>query len=153
MTLMAHESDAPLGGSTYVAAANAPVPRALFPWKSDGGGNTWFTRTYYPRFYYPDRIETSLSLYGEAYANWRLPGIVVVPWLFGLGVGALYSAFRRRRSPSWLIGYAAAIGTVVLMLRGDAYQTTSSMLAVVLVVGLSTRLVRAKPSRAAIAGG
>lgn len=153
MTLMAHEGDAPLGGSTYVSALNAPVPRALFPWKSDGGGNTWFTRSYYPRFYYPDRIETSLSLYGEAYANWRLAGIVVVPWLFGLGVGALYSAFRSRRSPSWLIGYAAAIGTVVLMLRGDAYQTTSSMLAVVVVAGLSTRLVRSRPDRVTTAGG
>jgi oligosaccharide repeat unit polymerase len=145
MTLMAHESDPPLGGTTYLAAANAPVPRAIFPWKSDGGGNTWFTRTYYPRFYYPDRIETSLSLYGEAYANWRLPGVVVVPALFGALVGWLYSRFRRRSSPRWILGYPAAIGTLTLMLRGDAYQTTSSLLAVVVVVVIAARLVRRVP--------
>jgi len=142
MTLMAHEEDAPLGGRTYAEAINAPIPRALFPWKSDGGGNTWFTKTYYPRFYYPDHIETSVSLYGEAYANWRLPGIVIVASLFGAGLGLVYSQFRRRSSPRWLLGYVAGIGTFALMLRGDAYQTTTSLLAVIVVSCLSVRLVR-----------
>ena len=82
-------------GLTYLDAFTFPAPRALWPGKPLGGGNAWFTSTFFPDYYGVDHVETSVTLLGEAEANFGLAGILLVPALLGIGLAYLY----RRPSP------------------------------------------------------
>ncbi|MDO4045420.1 O-antigen polymerase [Clavibacter michiganensis] len=123
-------------GATYAAVPAWFVPRGLWEDKPFGGGNTWFTSTYVPRFYGVNRVETSLSAIGEAFANFGIPGVVAVGALLGLVAGLFIRARMRRRG---LLG--AAIAVVVTpylfsLIRGDAYQGMSTSIAsLVILVG------------------
>ena len=123
-------------GATYAAVPAWFIPRGLWADKPFGGGNTWFTSTYVPRFYGVNRVETSLSAIGEAFSNFGIPGVVAVGALLGLVASLFIRARMRRRG---LLG--AAIAVVVTpylfsLIRGDAYQGMSTSIAslVILVV-------------------
>ncbi|MBK8460501.1 MAG: hypothetical protein IPL43_10265 [Micropruina sp.] len=51
-------------GASYLTVPSWFIPGSLMPGKI-GGANAWFTSNYLPRFYYPDRIETSISAIGK----------------------------------------------------------------------------------------
>ncbi len=111
-------------GTTYAAVPSWFIPGALAPWKN-GGANTWFTQTYVPRFYYPDHIETSISVIGEAFANFRYPGIIAV----GLIVGIAAARLSVKRSGDGLIKVLLSAMLTPLFfsfIRGDAYQNLSA---------------------------
>jgi oligosaccharide repeat unit polymerase len=120
-------------GSTYVKTFTWFVPGGILPSKS-GGANTWFTKTYLPRFYYPDRIETSISAVGEAVANFSLVG----PILVGFVVGSLAGAFDRRNLSRYGV-YGVSVCAVLTplffsFLRGDSYQNVSTGLILVFLL-------------------
>jgi oligosaccharide repeat unit polymerase len=121
-------------GATYAAVPAWFVPRGLWEDKPFGGGNTWFTSTYVPRFYGVNRVETSLSAIGEAFSNFGIPGVVAVGALLGLVAGLFIRARMRRRG---LLG--AAIAVVVTpylfsLIRGDAYQGMSTSIASLVIL-------------------
>lgn len=137
-------------GATYLSAWKWLLPSSLAGEK--GGGNTWFTRTYLPRYYYPDKVETSLSAPGEAYANFGWAGIVVVGGL----TGAAAAGFSRALTDAAGVGLVlnAKLGPAFFsFIRGDTYQNAALAL---LIAGLAVGLYRfaeaADPSDSAPAG-
>lgn len=123
-----------LFGSTYLAVPTWFFPGELAPWK-DGGANTWFTRTFVPRFYYPDQIETSISAIGEAYANFRWAGIVIVALL--VGIAAVRLSVRRTGDSFMKIATAALLTPMFFsFIRGDAFQNLSAVILILACLGL-----------------
>lgn len=122
-----------LMGRTYLPIASFPVPRAIWPGKPLGGGNYWFTTTYFPGFYGNVHAETSISFLGELYANFGSGGIA----LGCCCLGFMLAVFRRRvfegQSARALVVYAITIGYVVSGLRGDAFHTVTNW---VMTIGL-----------------
>jgi hypothetical protein len=116
-----------------------------------GGANTWFTRTYLPRYYYPDHIETSISAPGEAFANFGALGVVIVGLLTGVAAGT----FTRAVSGGGLVAFAASAKVAPLFfsfVRGDCYQNFSLALLVFCLCALAVRYV-VGPLRIAGASG
>jgi len=142
-------------GATYAAVPAWFVPRALWADKPNGGGNTWFTREYVPRFYGTARIETSLSAVGEGYANFGYGGVAVA----GAAFGALASALRpRRRSGADRSLLAAALPVVLTpllfsLVRGDLYQGGSLTIATVILTTGAYLLVSTSTSPSATRDG
>jgi oligosaccharide repeat unit polymerase len=123
-------------GATYAAVPAWFVPRGLWEDKPFGGGNTWFTSTYVPRFYGVNRVETSLSAIGEAFSNFGVPGVVAVGALLGLVASLFIRARMRRRGV--LGGAIAIVITPYLfsLIRGDAYQGMSTSIASLVILML-----------------
>jgi hypothetical protein len=110
-------------GSTYLAAPAWFVPRQLWSGKPYGGGNRWFTSNYEPRFYGTERVETSLSAVGEAYANFSWLGVILVGFLLGVVAGRLSVSGPTTRGDPWITTKTACIGPVaVSFTRGDAFH-------------------------------
>lgn len=126
-------------GSSYLNMPAWFIPRSVWADKPFGGANTWFTTTYVPRFYGAERIETSLSAIGEAFANFGYVGIVVMAAFLGV----LFTAFSRSRWDSGNIRQAAAIvvgGPMVFsVLRGDSFQSGSTFIMAMVFLLLYTR--------------
>lgn len=123
-------------GNTYLASLAWFVPRGLWPGKPGGGANTWFTQTLLPRFYGPERVETSVSVVGEAYLNFSWIGLALV----GIFVGCLlFFVSRSRVYQGGILRVALVAGTspiIVSFLRGDAYQNVGVFLTLtVLIIG------------------
>jgi len=120
----ASNAGAPLQlGRTYLPILSFLVPRAVWHGKPVGGANAWFTRTYYPDYYGPDRIETSVSMIGELYANFGAAGIVVGCFLFGFVASLLYRRLLATSSLRYVLLYALLLGYVFTLVRGDAYHS------------------------------
>jgi hypothetical protein len=133
-------------GATYAAMPAWFVPRALWEDKPSGGGNTWFTSTYVPRFYGPEKVETSLSAIGEGYGNFGLPGVAMAGGLIALIASALT---RNGFSRKGLFGATVTVSLVPLLfsiLRGDAYQGGSLFIAT-LVITTAIYLLATHPPR------
>jgi hypothetical protein len=83
----------PLWGRTYVAAAAAMVPRALWPDKPRGPGST-FART----FHGSAREGTTIPIgsVGEAWWNFGAPGVVIIFGLFGGMMRLALNLYLRR---------------------------------------------------------
>ena len=136
----------PLGGATYGAALTAPVPRALWSGKPDGGGNTWFTSAYYPRFY-EGHVETSLSLLGELWANFGEVGLAFGALLFGMVVGRLYR-WMRSGDVRALLFYSVIAGCCLTAIRGDAYQTVANLIGALITATVAAAVLTRTPSSA-----
>jgi oligosaccharide repeat unit polymerase len=115
-------------GSTYLDAFTFPVPRALWPGKPLGGGNAWFTSTYFPGYYGDDHVETSVTLLGEAEANFGLAGVLLVPVLLGAGLAYLYRRTVESLSAKSILVYANVAPYAFTLIRGDAYHSIPSAL-------------------------
>lgn len=109
-------------GATYLPILTFPVPRSVWEDKPLGGGNAWFTQTFFPRFYGPQKTETSISMIGEAYANFGRVGVPFVLFLFGLGLGIARSSLGRVTTPRGMVIYAVTVGYSINIVRGDAFQ-------------------------------
>ncbi len=133
-------------GATYAAVPSWFVPRGLWEDKPYGGGNTWFTSTYVPRYYGAARVETSVSAVGEAFGNFGWIGVGVA----GAALGVLAGAFSRERlARRSLLGATATVcltGQLFSLVRGDLYQGGSVTIATLAVVGLVYLLVTRRSS-------
>lgn len=134
------ERVAPLNGETYTSAWTYVVPRKLWPDKPFGGGNAWFTELFAPRFYGTDRVETSVSAVGEAWANFRWIGVLASGFLLGLAL-VVAERFRSQlsRRDGGIVLYAFAAPTFISFVRGDAYHNVPLFL---LIGGLYYGLVK-----------
>lgn len=126
------EGDMPFQfGETYLSVLTWFIPGELLASKS-GGANTWFTMSYVPRFYYPDRIETSISAIGEGFANFGYIGIILAA--LGVGFAAAKIGLSGRRQP-----IADTLSAILLtplffsLLRGDSYQNLPLVILVFLI--------------------
>lgn len=121
-------------GSTYFTAPWWFVPRGLAADKPFGGGNTWFTENFVPRFYGSDRVETSISVVGEAFGNF---GWVAVP-VVGMAFGAVLWLLGRRHATSAF--RAAAIVLLTPMIwswtRSDLFHNLGTGVAALLLAAL-----------------
>jgi oligosaccharide repeat unit polymerase len=142
MTLVGDPSPHFQEGRTYLAILTFPIPRALWHGKPAGGGDTWFTETYFPDYYNAGgHTETSVSFIGESYANFGPAGIVVASLILGMFVAALYARLLRARTPRNVLLYSVLIGYVVTLFRGDAFHSvTWSVMTVALLFVLWPRL-------------
>ena len=134
----------PQWGATYAAVPSWFVPRAVWEDKPYGGGNTWFTSTYVPRYYGTARVETSVSAVGEAFGNFGWIGVAAA----GAAIGLLGGAFSRERlARRSLLGATATVcltGQLFSLVRGDLYQGGSITIATLTVVGVVYVLVTGK---------
>lgn len=118
-------------GWTYLAVPLWFIPGALLD--SKGGANAWFTSTYIPRFYYPERIETSISAIGESFANFGYVGIVLVAALIALACAKI--GLRTEGQTSRSTALSILLTPVAFsLIRSDAYQAFS---VIILIVGLT----------------
>jgi oligosaccharide repeat unit polymerase len=115
-------------GLTYLDAFTFPAPRALWPGKPLGGGNAWFTSTYFPGYYGEDHVETSVTLLGEAEANFGIAGVLLVPALLGIGLAYLYRRTVASLSAQSILVYANVAPYAFTLIRGDAYHSIPSAL-------------------------
>ena len=115
-------------GLTYLDAFTFPAPRALWPGKPLGGGNAWFTSTYFPGYYGQDHVETSVTLLGEAEANFGIAGVLLVPALLGIGLAYLYRRTVASLSARSILVYANVAPYSFTLIRGDAYHSIPSAL-------------------------
>jgi len=115
-------------GLTYLDALTFPAPRALWPGKPLGGGNAWFTSTYFPGYYGADHVETSVTLLGEAEANFGLAGVLLMPALLGLGLASVYRRTVASLSATSILVYANVAPYAFTLVRGDAYHSVPSAL-------------------------
>jgi hypothetical protein len=115
-------------GATYLDMFTFPAPRALWPGKPPGGGSAWFTTTYFPDYYGVDHVETSVTLLGEAEANFGLAGILLVPALLGIGIAYLYRRTVASLSAVSILVYVNVVPYAFTLVRGDAYHSIPSAL-------------------------
>ena len=143
-----------LNGSTYQTAWTYFVPRKLWPDKPFAGGNAWFTSTFNPRFYSSDRVETSISAVGEAWANFRWTGVIGVGLLFGAALG-LWERLRRERAASGtvIVLYAFVAPVAISFLRGDAYHNIPFVVTIGVIYLTFSRLSHRRSAIAGPAGG
>lgn len=129
----------PLFGLTYLAVPTWFIPGEILPGKM-GGANTWFTMTYVPRFYYPERIETSISAIGEGYANFGYFGIVLVGVL--VAVAAAKLTMHRERTTLQRTLFAVILTPMFFsFIRGDAYQNLSAVMLMALIAAAMLAIV------------
>jgi hypothetical protein len=128
-------------GSTYRAIFTYPIPRRLWPGKPLGGGNAWFTQTYFPDFYAQGNVETSISYIGELYANFGSAGIVL--GFFGLGIATAIVGRRLRRSADAIstVVSVVTVAFLIQLLRGDAFHSVTTWVLTVAAVQLASKVV------------
>jgi hypothetical protein len=110
-------------GSTIANAAVTPVPRRLWNGKPRGA-NQQFTTMIAPRWYAATRAEYGVTLGGELFWNFWWVGLLGFAVL-GFASGAAYR--RARAGPDdalAVLTFAAVLGTLLLLLRADAWNTT-----------------------------
>jgi oligosaccharide repeat unit polymerase len=113
-------------GTTYLPIITFLIPRAIWPNKPLGGANTWFTQRYYPEFYGKSHTETSVSEIGELYLNFGAAGVLLVMFLLGVAVAALYRRVCRTKRLKVVLLYALTMGYLLTLIRGDAYHSVTS---------------------------
>jgi hypothetical protein len=109
-------------GKTYGTVLAWFVPRAFWPEKPYGNGNAAFTAKFVPRFYGTNRIETSVSLPGEAIFNFGYAGLFLSGLIFGSVVGAIDGLLSSRRGTFGTLLGVLLTPVCISLLRGDAYH-------------------------------
>ncbi|MCO7239733.1 O-antigen polysaccharide polymerase Wzy [Aeromicrobium sp. CnD17-E] len=133
-----------LYGSTYPKLFTYFLPSSIYPAK-DGGANTFFTERYLPRFYYPFRIETSISAVGEGFLNFGWIGVA----LSGALVGFAAARFLRLGAQASVTRKSLQVLLTPIFfsfVRGDSYQNLSLALFVSALVVMGVRAIGASIS-------
>jgi hypothetical protein len=129
-------------GTTYAKVPTWFLPSSVLASK-DGGANTWFTKTYLPSFYYPARVETSISAIGESYANFGWAGIAVVGGLTGLAA-ARFGRLGQRHTSLADSQFVLLTPVFFSFVRGDAYQNLS-LTALLLLLSFAANTLSTAP--------
>lgn len=109
-------------GSTVASAVAAPVPRRIWPGKPTGA-NEQFTRWVAPERFRLNKTEYAITLAGEMLWNFWWLGLAAFAVL-GFAAGAAYRwAVARSRDPIAVFAFSSALGIVLLLLRGDVFNT------------------------------
>jgi hypothetical protein len=129
-------------GSTIANAAVTPVPRRLWNGKPRGA-NQQFTTMIAPRWYARTKAEYGVTLGGELFWNFWWVGLLGFAAV-GYASGVAYRrAIARPDDPLRVLLFAAVIGTLLLLLRADAWNTTIGSVQAfgpgLALVGLATR--------------
>jgi hypothetical protein len=110
-------------GSTIANAAVTPVPRTLWTGKPRGA-NQQFSTMIAPRWHAHTKAEVGVTLSGELFWNFWWVGLLGFAAL-GYASGAAYRrALARPDDPLTVLLFAAVLGTLPLLLRADAWNTT-----------------------------
>jgi hypothetical protein len=126
-------------GRTYSAILTWPIPRFLWAGKPAGGGNTWFTEEYVPRFYGTARVESSISFIGESYGNFGWIGVLLLSFVLGAMIQKTYIWMRDTPTSQHLSLYAALFGYFISVFRGDAYHNVTGVVFVFVIWALVSR--------------
>lgn len=129
-------------GATYLAVLTWFVPGSLIA--KTGGANTWFTMNYLPRYYYPDRIETSISVVGEGFANFGYVGVALAAVCLTL-VAIWLGTLRAHPSKPQTLYLVMLTPMFFSMVRGDAYQNVSLAIMILTLCALTLLFVRERP--------
>jgi hypothetical protein len=150
LTLVSQPSLRRARGGTYIPILTFPIPRAVWANKPAGGGDTWFTETYFPEYYATGgHTETSISFIGEAYANFGVAGVLFGSLLVGMLLSFLYTRFVEQRDVRGVVLYSITVGYVLTLLRGDAFHSVTSAVVSIVLACCVWPLVVFRPGRAA----
>ena len=113
-----------LNGYSFYGVAASVVPRVWWPGKPIGVGK--LTSILYD---HNPGSSIALSLPGELYANFGMPGGLLGMLLFGALIGGICRWYRRRRGcNAAVIIYANLVAWMFLEVRGDILDTTAPLL-------------------------
>lgn len=135
-----------MGYSLYGIAVN-PVPRAFWPGKPVGAGRL-------ASILYDHNRQGSLglSLPGELYANFGIPGCLLGMFLFGALAAAIHRWYRRQRGePCALVAYILLTEYFWFEIRGDMLDATAPILYQLLPFVICAFAVTAMNSRVRLA--
>jgi hypothetical protein len=113
-----------LNGYSFYGVAASVVPRVWWPGKPIGVGK--LTSILYD---HNPGSSIALSLPGELYANFGIPGSLMGMLLFGALIGGICRWYRRRRGcNATVIIYANLVAWMFLEVRGDILDSTAPLL-------------------------
>lgn len=149
LTLLANKAQYTfLYGETLLAALVSPIPRSLYPEKGYGA-MAYFTKTFFPHFYYPNNVEVNVSYIGEMYLNFGLLGIIIGMFILALVLGVMYKRFIMNQSVICFFLYTITIVRVISLIRGDIFnfwvyyiQDIAPIILVLLFLGMGNKKKR-----------
>lgn len=105
------------GGSTYLAALGAFIPRSLWPGKPLAV-DTVLNQTLFPETA-AKSIGFSFGIYSEPFFNWGVLGVALVMLAFGLILGKTGLALRNSTSIATFVALAMVSGQMFTLVRGS----------------------------------
>jgi hypothetical protein len=146
-----------LWGASYVAALLTLVPREYWPQKPVAFSKELAVRKVLTtgEYEYSRELDQSIrfqsysgTMVGEAWANFGILGVTLVPLLYGYFVAVASRALQQAPSQSWVVALAGvAAFTILIQNRGCATAANTTLLAGVLLAMLDDRLVRLSKAR------
>lgn len=104
--ILLRSEDVPLlMGESYASVLAMPIPRAVWPGKPDAGGVLTARLVF-------NRNDTAIppGNVGEAFLNFHIPGIVVIPLIFGIVLAWLSRLYKARYAqPLFIVLYAISL--------------------------------------------
>lgn len=104
-------------GETFLELFIQPIPRFIWADKPLSIGFQ-FTRAFTVQYYGP-HTSSALSLPGEFYLNFGLPGILIGFAIFGVLGRVIYEYLGQRRGASYAILYALTLYAIVMLNEGN----------------------------------
>lgn len=132
-----------LYGSTYLAVLVNPIPREFFPNKPVGIGAIMGNIDPISR----KGTSISITFFGEAYANFGIIGIVIIPFLGGVISKMLFNWFRSNfNSDIVKIIYFYILPFYTIEVRGGFLEITMRLfiefLSLLLIIKTSTKIIK-----------
>jgi oligosaccharide repeat unit polymerase len=110
-----------LYGQTIKAAFLSPIPSSIYPDK-EYGAMSYFTKNFFPDFYYPNKVELNTSLVGDLYLNMGILGVIIGIFIFSLILGYFYRKLTTSSNSIYLIIYSITIVRIISLIRGDFFN-------------------------------
>jgi hypothetical protein len=112
---------APVWGATYAKLLFVPIPRTIWPSKPVGAGGVAVEALYGSDAF---GVSQGVTVIGEAYLNFLLPGVIIVLSLLGIIVRLCWEWFRPRLGTvQGTLLYMILVPYVVELFRSDFFVT------------------------------
>jgi oligosaccharide repeat unit polymerase len=132
-------------GKTYLNVLVAWVPREIWPDKPLLGFGQIFTPLYLGHVFAPGGTTYAPTIFGEAYVNFSVAGIILVAVLGGIFLRSFYEFLMiRSRNLSSTLVYAASLPYVLVGLEAHSVAWLTTAWVFLVSVGLSFLLAESK---------
>jgi len=122
-------------GKTYFDMMLLPVPRAIYTSKPLWYGIDDITRA----LGWPETSQSAVSIPGEAYANFKWLGLVLLaPW--GIAAYIVYSLCSRENGSAWMFTYSGAVVYIIFISNWMSFTGVVNQLVIGIAVYATARL-------------